>query len=105
MYAVIRSGGKQYTVHEGDTLDVELLPAEPGAQVQLDEVLMVGEGGDVTIGRPLVAGAHVVADVVSHGRGEKIIVFKYKPKTRYRRKTGHRQGYTRLAIRKIVSPA
>lgn len=104
MFAVIRTGGKQYTVHEGDTLDVELLQAEPGEQVQLDDVLMVGEGEAITIGKPLVPGAKVVANVVSHGKGEKIIVFKYKPKTRYRRKTGHRQRFTRLAIREIVAP-
>jgi len=103
MYAVIRSGGKQYTVREGDTLDVELLEGEPGASIDLDQVLMVGEGAEVTIGRPLVPGARVVADVVEHGRGKKIIVFKYKSKTRYRRKQGHRQGYTRLAIRQIVA--
>jgi len=103
MYAVIRSGGKQYTVREGDTLDVELLPGEPGAQVELTDVLMVGEGADVTIGAPLVAGAKVVAEVVEHGRGEKIIVFKYHAKTRYRRKIGHRQHFTRLAIREIVT--
>ena len=65
---------------------------------------MVGEGADVAIGQPLVAGAKVVADVVMHGKGDKIIVFKYKPKTRYRRKIGHRQRFTRLAIREIVAP-
>jgi len=104
MYAVIRTGGKQYTVREGETLDVELLAAAPGDQVQLSDVLMVGEGADVTVGRPLVAGARVVADVVEHGKGAKVIVFKYKPKTRYRRKNGHRQPFTRLAIREIVAP-
>ncbi len=65
---------------------------------------MVGEGADVAVGQPLVAGAKVVADVVMHGKGDKIIVFKYKPKTRYRRKIGHRQRFTRLAIREIVAP-
>jgi large subunit ribosomal protein L21 len=103
MYAVIKSGGKQYTVREGETLDVELLPIAPGESVELDQVLMVGEGANVTVGQPLVAGAKVVADVVSHGKGDKIIVFEYKAKTRYRRKTGHRQQFTRLAIREIVS--
>ncbi|HEY8836426.1 MAG TPA: 50S ribosomal protein L21 [Dehalococcoidia bacterium] len=104
MYAVIRSGGKQYTVREGETLDVELLTAEAGGSIELNEVLMVGEGADVAVGQPLVAGAKVVADVVMHGKGDKIIVFKYKPKTRYRRKIGHRQRFTRLAIREIVAP-
>ncbi|HZU77701.1 MAG TPA: 50S ribosomal protein L21 [Dehalococcoidia bacterium] len=104
MYAVIRSGGKQYTVREGDTLDVELLKVAPGEQIELADVLLVGEGDEVTIGQPLVDEAKVVADVVEHGRGEKVIVFKYKPKTRYRRKAGHRQGFTRLAIREIVAP-
>ncbi len=105
MYAVIRTGGKQYTVHEGDTLDVESLRAEPGEEVELGEVLMVGDGAEVRIGRPLVEGARVVAGVVEHGKGKKIIVFKYKSKTRYRRKTGHRQQFTRLAIKQIVAGA
>src|SRR5579871_352282 len=104
MYAVIRTGGKQYTVREGDTLDVESLPAEAGEQVELAEVLMVGEGDAMTVGQPLVEGAKVVADVVEHGKGKKIIVFKYKAKTRYRRKIGHRQQFTRLAIKEIVAP-
>jgi large subunit ribosomal protein L21 len=107
MYAVIRTGGKQYTVREGDTLDVEILPGEAGEQVELAEVLMLGEvgdGTDITVGRPLIDGAKVVAEVVEHGKGKKIIVFKYKSKTRYRRKTGHRQRFTRLAIREIVAP-
>lgn len=104
MYAVIRSGGKQYTVREGETLDVETLAGAPGDTVELGEVLMVGEGADVTVGTPTVAGAKVVAEVVEHGKGEKIIVFKYKAKTRYRRKQGHRQRFTRLSVREIVAP-
>lgn len=102
MYAVIKSGGKQYTVHEGETLEVELLPQEPGASVEISEVLMVGEGAGVIVGTPYVTGARVVCDVVDRTKGEKLIVFKYKNKTRYRRKTGHRQKYTRLAVRQIV---
>jgi large subunit ribosomal protein L21 len=86
-------------------LDVELLPADVGAVVELPDVLLVADGDDVTVGQPLVAGARVVAEVIEHGRGPKIIVFKYKNKTRYRRKTGHRQGYTRLAIRQILTGA
>ena len=105
MYAVIRTGGKQYTVREGDTLEVESLRAEPGEEIELADVLMVGEGAEVRIGRPLVEGARVVADVVEHGKGKKLIIFKYKAKTRYRRKTGHRQPFTRLAIKQIVAGA
>ena len=104
MYAVIRSGGKQYTVREGETVQVELLKTAPGEQLEMDQVLAVGEGADLTIGHPIVAGAKVVAEVLDHGRGEKIIVYKYKAKTRYHRKTGHRQAFTRLAIREIVAP-
>lgn len=102
MYAVIKSGGKQYTVREGETLEVELLPDEPGATVEIGEVLMVGEGNGVTVGAPYVAGAKVICDVVDRTKGEKLIVFKYKNKTRYRRKTGHRQHYTRITVRQIV---
>jgi len=102
IYAVIRSGGKQYKVEPSQLLDVELLPADVGAVVELSDVLLVADGDDVTVGQPLVAGARVVAEVVEHGRGPKIIVFKYKNKTRYRRRTGHRQSYTRLAIRQIL---
>jgi large subunit ribosomal protein L21 len=104
MYAVIRTGGKQYTVREGETLDVELLPTPAGESVELSEVLMLGEDGDITVGTPVVAGAKVVAEVLEHGKGDKIIVFKYKAKTRYRKKIGHRQRYTRLAIKQIVAP-
>jgi len=102
MYAVIRTGGKQYTVREGDTLDVERLPHEPGSTIAIDEVLLLGEGATVKAGTPYVPGARVLCDVVEHGKGEKIIVFKYKNKTRYRRKRGHRQLYTRLAVKEIV---
>jgi large subunit ribosomal protein L21 len=86
-------------------LDVERLPASVGAVVELSDVLLVADGDDVTVGQPRVAGARVVAEVVEHGRGPKIIVFKYKNKTRYRRKAGHRQPYTRLAIRQILMGA
>src|SRR5581483_625775 len=96
MYAVIRSGGKQYTVRPGDRLDVEKLDGEAGSEVELTDVLMVADGDSVTVGAPSVAGAKVVADIVEHGRGKKVVVFKYKPKIRYRKRTGHRQAYTRL---------
>lgn len=101
-YAVIRSGGKQYTVREGDALKVEKLVGDPGQSLEIADVLMVSDGDRVTVGAPLVAGAKVVAEIVEHGRGEKIHVFKYKPKIRYRKRTGHRQHYTKLAIKQIV---
>ena len=101
VYAIIRSGGKQYRVQEGATIDVELLPASEGDRVELPDVLLLQEDGRVTVGTPTVPGVKVVAEVVSHGRGPKIIVFKYKAKARYRKKTGHRQAFTRLAIQRI----
>ena len=101
MYAVIRDRGAQYRVEEGQTLDVALMDAEPGTQITLDEVLLVGGTDDPKIGAPLVSNASVVAEVVGEARGEKIVVFKYKRKKRYRRRTGHRQDYTRLAIKEI----
>jgi large subunit ribosomal protein L21 len=105
IYAVIRSGGKQYKVAPNQLLDVERLRADVGAVVELSDVLMVADGDDVTVGQPQVTGARVVAEVMEHGRGPKLIVFKYKNKTRYRKKTGHRQAYTRLAIRQILMGA
>lgn len=101
MYAVIETGGKQYRVSPGQTLEVELLPAEPGATVTLERVLLVSTEGRTLVGKPTVAGANVVATVAREGRGEKIIVFKYKSKKRYRRKIGHRQNYTYLTITDI----
>lgn len=103
MYAIIRTGGHQYRVTVGDQLDVEQLPGETGSEVLIEDVLLVGDDAQgVHIGTPTVAGARVRAEVVSQFRGEKIIVFKYKPKKRYRRKIGHRQDLTRLAIREIL---
>ncbi|MGD9711801.1 MAG: 50S ribosomal protein L21 [Thermomicrobiales bacterium] len=97
-YAIIATGGKQYRVGVGDVITVEKLDVEAGATVTLDSVLLIGGDGSTVIGTPLVDGASVTADVVDNFRGEKIIVFKYKPKKRYRRRTGHRQSLTRLAI-------
>ena len=102
MYAIVRTGGHQYKVAVGDQLDVEKLPVEPGEQVELNEVLMVSSDDQVTVGDPLVAGARVTATVVDQHRGDKIVVFKYKPKKRYRRKMGHRQDLTRLSISAIT---
>ena len=102
MYAVIATGGKQYLVKEGQTLDVEKLEKEDGSALDL-EVLMVSDadGKDVKIGTPNVAGAKVTAKVVSQGRAKKIRIVKYKPKSRYTRVNGHRQPFTRISIEKI----
>ena len=105
MYAVVKTGGKQYRVQVGDVVDVELLPVEPGQSIDLDQVLMINTDGAVTVGQPVVPGALVRAKVVDHVKGEKLIIFKYKPKVRYRRRVGHRQPYTRLAVEEIVSGA
>ena len=100
MYAVFERGGKQYKVKEGDVIDVELLPYDVGEEVETDKVLLV-RNGDIKIGTPYVEGAKIKFKVLEHGKGEKIIVFKYKPKVRYRRKKGHRQPYTRILIEEI----
>ena len=101
MYAVIETGGKQYRVSPGQTVEVELLPAEPGATVALDRVLLVSTGDSTLVGRPVVDGASVVATVAREGRGDKVLVFKYKSKKRYRRMRGHRQDHTYLLITDI----
>lgn len=101
MYAVIETGGKQYRVSPGQTVEVELLPAEPGATVTLERVLLVSADGRTLVGQPNVPGAQVVATVTREGRGKKIIVFRFKSKKRYRRTTGHRQDYTYLTITDI----
>lgn len=102
-YAVIRTGGKQYTVREGDTLKVESLDGEPGGRVDLPEVLLVSDGDRVTVGSPTVSGARVVAEIVGHGKHDKIHVFHYKAKVRFSKRTGHRQRYTELAVKQIVT--
>jgi large subunit ribosomal protein L21 len=101
MYAVIETGGKQYRVSPGQTVEVELLPSEPGAKVTLERVLMVSTDDNTVVGQPIVPGGAVVATVVGEGRGKKVIVFKYKSKKRYRRTTGHRQDYTYLTVTDI----
>ena len=100
-YAVFKTGGKQYRVRPGDTLDVEKLPVPVGSVAEFDNVLAVSDEGEVTFGSPYVPGACVLAQVKSHYRDRKLIVFKYKAKTRYRRKKSHRQSYTRLTIEEI----
>ena len=104
IYAIIETGGKQYRVTEGQTIAVERLEIEEGASIELDRVLLIGEGENVTVGKPVVDGARVLAVCQENGRGDKVIVFKYKPKVRYRRKNGHRQEYTALDIEKILAP-
>lgn len=101
MYAVVETGGKQYKVTVGETIDVERLEANVGETIELDRVLMIADGDQVQIGNPVVDGASVAATVMDHDRGRKVIVFKYRPKQRYRRKIGHRQEYTRLRIDEI----
>lgn len=101
MYAVVESGGKQYKVQVGETVNVDLLPAAVGEIVELGRVLMLSDGPEVTVGQPTVENAKVLAEVVDEVRGPKTIVFKYKPKVRYRRKLGHRQSYTRVVIKDI----
>ncbi len=102
-YAIIETGGKQYRVQPGKSISVEKIEGETGSTVELDRVLLVSEDDRVSIGTPTVAGAKVVAEVAEQGRGKKIIVLKYKSKTRYRGKTGHRQSLTKLAIKEIVT--
>ena len=102
MYAVIETGGKQYRVELGTELAVELLDAEPGGTVTLDRVLLIADGDDASIGRPLVANASVAAEVVRQARGDKVISFKYRPKARRRVKKGHRQELTLLRISDII---
>lgn len=101
MYAIIMTGGKQYKVQEGDVVFVEKLAAEEGSAVTFDKVLAVSKDGNVSFGAPTLEAATVNAKVLSHGKGEKIIVFKYKAKKNYRNKQGHRQPYTKVQIEKI----
>ena len=101
MYAVIKTGGKQYSVKVGDVVYVEKLNAEADTEVTFDQVLAVGEEGSVKVGAPVVEGATVVAKVVKNGKGKKITVFTYKPKKNEKRKMGHRQPYTKVEITKI----
>ena len=102
VYAVVKTGGKQYRVAPGDLIDVEKLPTFTGATVELSGVLLVSRDGEVTVGSPLVPDAKVVGEVEDQGRGTKLVVFKFKAKTRQRKKTGHRQSYTRLRVRDIL---
>jgi large subunit ribosomal protein L21 len=98
MYAVVSSGGKQYRVEAGNTLTLERVDGEPGAPFTFDRVLLIGDGDDVTIGTPVVAGASVSATVLGEALGPKLVIFKFKQKVKYRRRTGHRQHLTRVRI-------
>jgi large subunit ribosomal protein L21 len=105
MYAILETGGKQYKVQSGDVIEVERLDGDVGAQIELGRVLMVaGDDGTPTFGDPAIEGARVFGEVIEQGKAEKIIVFKYKPKVRYRRKTGHRQPVTVVRVGDIVGP-
>ena len=98
MYAVIKSGGKQYRVAEGDTIKVEMLTADEGASVEIDKVLMIGNGDDIKIGAPYVDGGKVTATVKSHGRGKKVKIIKFRRRKHHMKRQGHRQAYTDLTI-------
>ncbi|MDO5652324.1 MAG: 50S ribosomal protein L21 [Moraxella sp.] len=101
MYAVIKSGGKQHRVSVGETLKVELLKVETGSNIKVEDVLMVVNGADVKIGQPVVAGASVEAEVVTHGRGKKVRIVKHRRRKHYHKEQGHRQWYTELKITAI----
>lgn len=101
-YAIVEDGGKQYKAVEGATIDVDRFVADEGDQLDIERVLLVVDGDDVKVGTPLVAGAKVQATVISQVKGPKVVVFKYRPKQRYRVKKGHRQQYTRILIDSIT---
>ncbi|MFB3819348.1 MAG: 50S ribosomal protein L21 [Candidatus Methylomirabilales bacterium] len=102
MYAIVESGGKQYRVEPGAVVALERIPGDVGGRVELDRVLLVADGSRVQVGHPLVAGARVVTEILAQTRGEKIDVFKFKKRKKYRRKTGHRQEQTRVRVAEIV---
>lgn len=102
MYAIIETGGKQYKVQEGDSINVELLKAEIGDVVDLEKVLMISDGDSIKVGAPFLEESKVQVKIQNHGRARKIIVYKYKSKKNYRRKQGHRQPFTKILIEKIV---
>jgi len=103
MYAVIKTGGKQYKVSAGEKLKVEQIPADVGTEIVIDQVLAVGSGEQLAVGSPLVSGATVSATVVSHGRGDKVRIFKMRRRKHYQKRQGHRQNYTELFIGTIAS--
>jgi len=104
IYAIVETGGKQYKVAPGQVIDVERLDVAEGETVDLDKVLLLADNDEIIAGKPAIEGAKVIATSRGDGRSKKVIVFKYKPKTRYRKKTGHRQAFTKLAIDNIIMP-
>lgn len=104
MYAVIESGGKQYRVQPGDTVVLEKLPGSAGDKIEFDKVLLVSGDDSVAIGRPVIEGAKVTGQIVEQGRGAKLTVFKFKRRKNQRKRNGHRQAYTAVAIKTVVSP-
>ena len=102
MYAVIKTGGKQYRVAPGEKIKIEQIPADVGAQIVLDQVLMVSDGDAVQLGNPLVSGATVSATVIAHGRGAKVKIFKLRRRKHYQRTQGHRQNYTEIRVDSIA---
>ena len=103
MYAVIKTGGKQYRVASGEKLRIEQLTGDVGSEVVIDQVLMVADGENVNLGTPLLSGATVTAKIVSHGRGDKVRIFKMRRRKHYRKSQGHRQNYTEIEILGIAS--
>ena len=103
-YAIVETGGKQYKVAPGQKIDVDLLGIAEGEDIELSKVLLIADGENTIIGSPTIDGAKVTATCLGEKKGDKIIVFRYKPKVRYRKKTGHRQLYSRLEIKEIVKP-
>lgn len=103
MYAVIKSGGKQYKVTPGDVVRVECLDAEAGDIIEIKDIYMIADGDNISIGKPTLATAKVTADVIGEGRGEKIIIFKHRRRKGYRNTNGHRQNYTAIKIKEIVA--
>jgi len=103
MYAIIKTGGKQYRVSSGEQVRVEALPADVGAAISFDQVLMVGAGDGVRVGAPLVSGAQVKATVLGHGRGDKVKIFKLRRRKHFQKSQGHRQSYTEVRIDDIVA--
>jgi large subunit ribosomal protein L21 len=101
MYAVIETGGKQYRVQEGDVITVEKLDVEAGEKITFDKVLLISDGETIKVGAPYVESCNVAGTVVEHGKGQKVIIFKYKAKKDYRKKQGHRQPYTMIKIEKV----
>ena len=103
IYALIETSGRQFKVSPGQTITVDKIPVAEGSQIEMDKVLLISDEGKITSGRPFIEGAKVTATVVGEGRGKKVVVFKFKSKTRYRKKMGHRQQYTKLTIKDIVT--